>query len=191
MSGLSRIFDPDCNLVRLRCRLPHTVVDYLHTAHTSGGLGGGRHAVIDAGSTPDNGMLPDLPGRAAVHEDVRMMSELLADLTGCPRVGVRIEVLDRAMCPRWHVDRVGLRLLSTWVGPATEWLNEDFADRRQLGSDEVMTDARGIRRADAGDILLLKGEAWPDNAGRGVIHRSPRLEAPDLLRIVAVLDAVW
>ena len=45
-----------------------------------------------------------------------------------------IEVLDRAMCPRWHVDRVGLRLLSTWVGPATEWLNEDFADRRQLGS---------------------------------------------------------
>lgn len=190
VSGLSRIFDPDCNLVRLRCRLPRAVIDYLHAAHASGALGSGRRAVIDAGSTPDNGLLPDLPGRTAVHEDLRMMSELLSDITGCPRVGVRIEVLDRAMCPRWHVDRVGLRLLSTWIGPATEWLDDAFADRRRLGSDDVMTDPLGINRADAGDILLLKGESWPDNVGHGVIHRSPSLTSTHPLRIIVALDAI-
>jgi hypothetical protein len=39
--------------------------------------------------------------------------------------------------------------------------------------------------------VLLKGELWPDNAGRGVIHRSPQLDAPHRLRIVAAFDAVF
>ena len=192
LSGLSRIFDPDCHLVRLRCRRPAAaIVDYLHAAHASGALGNGRHAVIDAGSMPDADMLPALPGRTAVYEDVRLLSELLSDLTDCPRVGVRIEVLDRAMCPHWLVDRVGLRLLSTWLGPATEWLSDADADRSQLGTDAVMPHPSALRCANAGDILVLKGEDWPGNVGYGVIHRSPTLTQAHPLRIIAALDALF
>ena len=191
LSDLAHIFDPSVNLVRLHRPLPPGLADCLHAAHASGALGNGRRAVIDAGSPLPTGTLPELPGRDAVDADVRQLSELLADLTGCRHVGVRIEVLDRAMCPRWHVDRVALRLLCTWIGPATEWLDERCADRSRLGSDDVMTDASGIGRAAAGDIVLLKGELWPDNAGRGVIHRSPHLDAAHRLRIVAAFDAVY
>lgn len=192
LAGLSRIFDADCHLVRLRCRRPASViVDYLHAAHASGALRSGRQTVIDAGGMPDANLLPDLPGRSAVYEDIRLLSELLADLTDCPRVGVRIEVLDRAMCPHWHVDRVGLRLLSTWIGPATEWLSEADADRDQLGTDAVMPHPSALRCALPGDILVLKGENWPGNAGHGVIHRSPALTPAQPLRIIAALDALF
>lgn len=191
LPDLAQVFDPAVNLVRLQRPLPPGLTGYLDAAHASGALGSGRHAVIDAGSPLPTGTLPELPGRDIVDADVQCLSELLADLTGCTRVGVRIEVLDRAMCPRWHVDRVALRLLCTWIGPATEWLDERCADRSRLGSDDVMTDASGIGRAAAGDIVLLKGELWPDNAGRGVIHRSPHLEAAHRLRIVAAFDAVF
>jgi hypothetical protein len=39
--------------------------------------------------------------------------------------------------------------------------------------------------------VLMKGERWPGNAGRGVIHRSPALSTPHRVRIVAAIDAVW
>ena len=191
LPDLAQVFDPAVNLVRLQRPLPPGLTGYLNAAHASGALGSGRRAVIDAGSPLPTGTLPELPGRDIVDADVQCLSELLADLTGCTRIGVRIEVLDRAMCPRWHVDRVALRLLCTWIGPATEWLDERCADRSRLGSDAVMTDAAGIGRAAAGDIVLLKGELWPGNAGRGVIHRSPQLDAPHQLRIVAAFDAVF
>lgn len=191
LADLAQVFDPAVNLVRLQRPLPPGLADCLHAAHASGALGSGRRAVIDAGSPLPIGTLPELPGRDTVDADVQLLSGLLADLTGCTRVGVRIEVLDRAMCPRWHVDRVALRLLCTWIGPAAEWLDDRCADRSHLGSDAVMTDAAGIGRATAGDIVLLKGELWPDNAGRGVIHRSPQLDAPHRLRIVAAFDAVF
>lgn len=191
LTDLAQVFDPFVNLVRLHRPLPPGLADCLDAAHASGALGSGRRAVIDAGSPLPTGTLPELPGRDTVDADVQWLSELLADLTGCRRVGVRIEVLDRAMCPRWHVDRVALRLLCTWIGPATEWLDERCADRSRLGSDDVMTDASGIGRAAAGDIVLLKGELWPGNAGRGVIHRSPHLDAAHRLRIVAAFDAVF
>ena len=191
LPDLAQVFDPAVNLVRLQRPLPPGLTGYLNAARASGALGSGRRAVIDAGSPLPTGTLPELPGRDIVDADVQCLSELLADLTGCTRVGVRIEVLDRAMCPRWHVDRVALRLLCTWIGPATEWLDERCADRSRLGSDAVMTDAAGIGRAAAGDIVLLKGELWLGNAGRGVIHRSPHLDARHRLRIVAAFDAVF
>jgi hypothetical protein len=191
VAELARIFQPDCHLMCLRRQVPPDLAGFLHAAFASGALRSGRRAVIDAGAALPPDMLPDLPGRDAVHEDVSRLSGLLADLTGCPRAGVRIEVLDRAMCPRWHVDQVGLRLLTTWIGPATEWLAEHCADRRLLGSDAVMVDASGIGRAGTGDVVLMKGEHWPDNAGRGVIHRSPALSTPHRVRIVAAFDAVW
>ena len=191
LTDLAQVFDPSVNLVRLHRPLPPGLADYLDAVHASGALGSGRRAVIDAGSPLPTGTLPELPGCDTVDADVQRLSELLADLTGCRRVGVRIEVLDRAMCPRWHVDRVALRLLCTWIGPATEWLDDHCADRSRLGSDDVMTDASGIGRAAAGDIVLLKGELWPGNAGRGVIHRSPHLDAAHRLRIVAAFDAVF
>lgn len=190
-ADLALVLDPDCNLVRLARPLPAGLADFFLAARASGLLRSGLRAELAPGETLPPDTLPDLPGRDALREEVRQLGSLLADLTDCPKVALRIEVLERAMCPRLHIDHVGLRLLCTWVGPATEWLADADADRSRLGTDDVMPDPSALRRADAGDILVLKGEGWPGNAGHGVIHRSPALTPAQPLRIIAALDALF
>ncbi len=190
LAGLARIFDADCNLARMPRALPSALSDFLDQVAVHSALRGLPRTVLDCGQTLTPHALPAQAGRQILLDEVRLCGELLCDLTGSPRFGLRIEVLDRAMCPRWHVDQVGLRLLVTWRGPATEWLDEACADRSQLGGDGVMRDSAGIRQALAGDIVLLKGERWPGNAARGVIHRSPCID-DDAPRIVAAFDSIW
>ena len=140
--------------------------------------------------------MPDLPRLAA---DVHFWAEVLADLTGCEQVGVRLARVESAMCPRFHVDKLTVRVVSTFWGDGTEYLVEQDVDRRWLGhaAPRVGEEARSAlragareRRAQAGDVLLLKGEAWPGNAGRGAVHRSPpaSAEAPRLVMTLDPLD---
>lgn len=133
--------------------------------------------------------LPGLPDDAAGRGDLAHLLELYGDLLGCPAVGLRVESLDRAMCPGWHVDRTGIRLLCTWRGPGTEWLNGRGIDRSALPGSAAGAPPSG--RADPGDILLLKGSAWQGNAGGGAIHRSPPVPPGDAPRLLVALDALW
>ena len=140
------------------------------------------HDLVDA--------LPDLDGRDAFIADLAQLCDLYETLVGSAALGVRLQSLDTPMCPRFHVDRVTLRLVCTWCGPGTEILDDPFADRSLLGagSGGVDDQASGLIRAPArlvsaapGDVVLLKGERWPDNEGRGVIHRSPHRPGRRLL----------
>ncbi len=136
------------------------------------------------------------PGFAAFLADMTGLVTLFADITGAERVGWRLAALARSMCPRLHVDRVGLRLVCTYRGPGTEWLPGSAADRtfmgrgsggRDDGESGLILDPAAIGRAAAFDVVLLKGEHWPGNAGNGAIHRSPAV-APGERRIVLTLD---
>ncbi len=125
-----------------------------------------------------DGIAPDLPsgaGREALDRDVRVLAELFADLVGCPRVGVRLEVLDRAMCPRFHADRVALRLLCTYRGPGSEWIDPGGA----------------VVSAAPFEVVLLKGDLWPDRTSGGVLHRSPAVAPADVPRVLLAIDALW
>jgi hypothetical protein len=112
---------------------------------------------------------------------------------------LRLEVIHRAMCPRFHVDRVGIRLLCTYRGPATEWLDDRFADRTRLGvnghglSDEesgLIRDPAAVHRVPPFAIVLLKGDLWPGNAEQGLIHRSPAPLDDEAPRVLVALDAI-
>ena len=129
-------------------------------------------------------------------EDIRFWSEVLVELTGCRRVGLRLAVMDAPMCPRLHVDRVTLRLVITYVGPGTEFVSSHQVERSQLGhrsghrvDDEssVLLEPGCIQGAKTFDVVLLKGEAWPDNEGAGAVHRSPPMAGPGA-RLVMTLD---
>jgi hypothetical protein len=135
---------------------------------------------------------------AALGDDVAFWADVLADLTGAELIGVRLARCDRAMCPRFHVDRVLVRICIAYAGAGTEYLADADADRRFLGfaaggqSDEtsgLLRKGAQIMRAPTGAVVLLKGEAWPENVGRGAIHRSPSV-ASDTPRLVLTLDAL-
>lgn len=128
----------------------------------------------------------DLEGYEGFITDVSWLVSAFACLLGAKRVGLRLRVLDKAMCPRFHVDHVPVRLITTYAGVGSQWLKEGAMDRRQLGNPEAEP-LSSIQQINSGDVALLKGEKWHGNEGFGLIHRSPQ-PAPGERRLILTLD---
>lgn len=130
----------------------------------------------------------ELPGHAAFVADVGWLVGAFACLVDGRRIGLRVRALDKAMCPRFHVDHVPLRLITSYAGAGSQWLREGVMARRRLGDPaaEPEDDAL-IERAAAGHVLLAKGEKWIGNEGGGLIHRSPQPPAGER-RLLLTLD---
>ena len=130
----------------------------------------------------------ELPGHAAFIADVGWLVSAFACLLDAQRIGLRLRVLDKAMCPRFHVDHVPVRLITSYAGVGSEWLQEGVMARRRLGDPAAEpSDAALIERAEAGHVLLAKGEKWIGNEGGGLIHRSPQPPAGER-RLLLTLD---
>lgn len=131
-----------------------------------------------------------------ISDDVTEIVNMFCCLFGLAQVGLRLTTLDRAMCPKFHVDRVPCRLIATYSGIATEWLSHQDVDREKLGvggqgkSDEesgIYRDLSKLRQLNSGDVALLKGESWLGNEGGGLVHRSPNLSCQKK-RLLLTLD---
>lgn len=133
------------------------------------------------------------------HELTTNIAELV-DMFCClfdlKRAGLRLTTLDRAMCPKFHVDRVPCRLVTTYQGAATEWLPHQLVNREKLGrgsngkSDSksgLYQNQNDIQQLTAGDVALLKGEVWEGNENAGLVHRSPALSNGEK-RLLLTLD---
>lgn len=90
-----------------------------------------------------------------------------------PDAQLRVEVHDKAGCPKFHCDNVPTRLVATYHGPGTEYVRVDTPEM--------------IERAPTGALVFLKGHKHPTHAD-GVHHRSPA-PAPGERRLVVVLDS--
>ena len=130
----------------------------------------------------------DLPGQAAFLADVTWLVRAYACLLDARRIGLRLRALDKAMCPRFHVDHVPLRLITSYAGVGSEWLEEGAMPRSKLGQPGAEPqDEALIQHLDAGHVALAKGEKWHGNEGRGLIHRSPQPPAGER-RLLLTLD---
>lgn len=138
-----------------------------------------------------------LPGYRAFCKDVAGLTALYCDLFELKRVGLRLHTLDHAMCPKFHVDSVTCRMVCTYGGLGTEWLEDAYADRRKLGSgsgglsDELsglILDNNAIHKMPPYAIGLMKGRLWEGNEQQGAIHRSPHLTPDSPRRLLLTLD---
>jgi len=93
--------------------------------------------------------------------------------------------VEAPMCPRWHVDRVELRLVTTYLGPGSELVPSSSVRRERLGTEDPLRPGAAIVSARTGEVVLMKGEAWDGNLGRGVVHRSPAQHGE---RLVVTMD---
>ena len=128
----------------------------------------------------------DLEGYEGFVADLKWLVSAFACLLGAKRIGLRLRVLDKAMCPRFHVDHVPVRLITTYAGVGSQWLKEGTMDRQQLGQANAEPQAQ-IQQLNSGDVALLKGEKWHGNEGFGLIHRSPQPAAGER-RLILTLD---
>lgn len=115
-------------------------------------------------------------------DDITLLVDMFCCLFDLKAAGLRLTALDRAMCPRFHFDRIPCRLVTTYHGIGTEWLPHHLVNRSKLGAgnqgkpDEqsgLFHNTDDIRQLSEGDVALLKGEFWYENEGAGVVHRSP------------------
>jgi hypothetical protein len=194
VADLARIYDPHVNVVVLARDLVPALAAQAST--------------FACAATPDARFFVPTgnSGRSVVHaalsdtellaEDVATWIEVVGELTGAKEVGVRLARVREAMCPRLHVDRVTLRAVVAYTSVGTEYYDSRFIDRRVLGHKSggkadaesgVLLPGATLQRAGTGHVVLLKGELWPDNAGRGAVHRSPAVAAGDT-RLMLTLD---
>ena len=186
---LPEIYRPDVNMVIVRQVLPPSperdsaIQALLHSPRLpalrfTGSVEQCRQAV--------HSELPAVNGLEALADAISLIADAFSTLFDLQQVGLRLERLEQAMCPRFHVDRVPVRLLLTLAGAGTEWLPEN-ACQRQRRAGGVCTDDQAIQQLQAGDIALLKGEEWEGNEGRGLVHRSPAL-AEGERRLMLTMD---
>lgn len=181
---LTEVLQDGVNLAVWRRRLPAQLEDFAELLVSLGQpLADQRVIDVDEQQMPVLTELlreaADLQGYEAFVADVAWLVAAFACLVGARRVGLRLRVLAGPMCPRFHVDNVPLRLLTTYVGPGSEWLPEHESQRAKLLTDKPAVD--NIQRLQAGEVAVLKGEKWQGNEGAGLVHRSPPVQQGRLL----------
>lgn len=178
---LGEVLREEINLAVWQRQLPTQIRDFASALLAEGAPLG--HSIVlelaNPESTPNlSGLVDgysDLPGQAAFVQDVSWLVSAFACLFDAKRIGLRLRILDKAMCPRFHVDHVPVRLITSYAGLGSEWLGEGVMARRRLGEPVAEpSDATLIQRATSGHVLLAKGEKWIGNEGGGLIHRSPQ-----------------
>jgi hypothetical protein len=195
---LSRIYEPEVQLVWAPVTPPSGALRYARRL-AEGRTARARVEVETPDGVPAAGTLERLALIDGEDESswlayLEEVTELFASLFDARSVGLRLVVDDGPHCPRFHVDRVVARGVATVLGPGTEWLDDAAVDRRRLGhaggpddaTSGAVRDWSRLRRADAGQLGVFKGTAWPGAAPRAVVHRSP--PADGSRRVVLTFD---
>lgn len=129
----------------------------------------------------------DFGGGSALHgllvKDAERLAGLFCDALGLAAFEVRLEVVRTDSCRKFHADYVTARLITTYVGAGTDWLDE--ADAARVAAGET---PQRINRLAPFDVGLFKGRLGTESPA---IHRSPPIaETADGARLLLVLNPV-
>ncbi|MCG7535160.1 DUF1826 domain-containing protein [Pseudoalteromonas sp. OOF1S-7] len=139
-----------------------------------------------------------LADKPALIEHLAMLVDMFCTLFELKRAGLRLTILNKAMCPKFHVDHIPCRLVSTLGGIASQWLPHDKVDRSKLGvgskgkkdhESGIYSGRSDIQQLNTGDVALLKGSGWLGNEDGALVHRSPAPAAGEA-RLLLTLDFI-
>jgi hypothetical protein len=198
-SSLMRVHEPSVNLVVWRRTPDDSVLAAWRDACPAGSTvvdgivrPGALHEAVEPACAPS------VRERFGVFaQDVLVLSRWMASIAGCVEVRARLVSIDDDQCRLFHVDEPALRILSTYVGPGTQWVEEGGARRERLGMGGLPADAfnralllpgAAVHQARTGWVCLQKGDAYPGNRGRAIVHRSPPIEGTGLRRLRLTLE---
>lgn len=122
---------------------------------------------------------PDVP---CVRADVMALAARFAATMACPEVALRLEIVTGDGCRKFHADYVTARLISSYTGPGSEWL--DNATAQALAAGQTLRPA-DVQQLGVGEVALFKGRLWSDMP---IIHRSPPIAGTGQRRLVLVIN---
>lgn len=103
--------------------------------------------------------------------DIACLARSFLNQFGQTEANLRIEMVQRQSCPKFHCDNVHIRLVTTYHGPTTEY--------QFTGED-------AIHAAPLYGLVFLKGHQHPTHRD-SVHHRSPEM-TPGTNRLCVVID---
>lgn len=116
----------------------------------------------------------------ALVEDAVRLAELFCTAMDLAKLELRLEAVRTDSCRKFHADYVTARLITTYVGEGTDWLDEEDAARVAAGETPQC-----INRLSAFDVGLFKGKLATE---RPAIHRSPPIAGTGAARLLLVLN---
>lgn len=101
-------------------------------------------------------------------------------------ISCRLALINGVRCPKWHEDNVKFRLIKTYYGAGTDWVDPTDVSVRMnnyfrslMDWDLEVKDKKKIKSARVDDILLISGKAAQDGSIVPVLHRSPSVAESD------------
>ena len=123
---------------------------------------------------------PAIAARDELADDIAQLAELYCPIIKDNAVEIRIEFVTTDSCRKWHADYVTARLITTYAGTGTHWLDDADIDRVRQGLEPIRINALG-----AGDVGIFKGKLID---GQPAIHRSPPIVGTGEKRLLVVLN---
>ncbi|MEP2102538.1 MAG: DUF1826 domain-containing protein [Parasphingorhabdus sp.] len=112
--------------------------------------------------------------------DILALANRFAQVMQTELVEIRLEHVTTNACKKFHTDYVTARLITTYLGQGTQWLDGEDAADCDCG------DPHNIQQMKAGDVALFKGRLWSQDVP--AIHRSPPIEGTGEERLILVIN---
>jgi Protein of unknown function (DUF1826). len=131
-----------------------------------------------AGSDMTAGAMRDL-----LVDDVEALVTAFSSIARCDLVDVRLERITDDACCKFHCDNIELRLLTTYRGATTQWVEPAHA-AQALAEQKGYTGP--LQRLQLYDVAVFKGRQ--SDLAAGIVHRSPPIAGLGVVRWLLCLN---
>ena len=116
-------------------------------------------------------------------EDIEDLALVYAEITGEEMVDIRLERVSDNACWKFHRDYVKTRLLTTYLGPTTEWILPEYGEQALR---QQLLFKGPIENLAPDDVAIFKGCSSATEPG--IVHRSPPIEGTGYTRLLLCLN---
>jgi len=118
-------------------------------------------------------------------QDIVQLAQLFARIAKVSMLELRLErVVDNA-CWKFHRDAVSMRLLTSYAGPATEWVSAPDADQALAQQAAYRGPIGRLQRFDVGIFKGLRYRPEPE-----LVHRSPPIAGTGEQRLLLCMTPI-
>lgn len=132
----------------------------------------------------------NLHGYQEFIEDIYQLAQCFSSVTGQTVVKIFFAKITSSMCRLFHTDANELRMLCTYWGPGTQWVEDDniqIPPTSFATNEGRIRDLSQVRKVATGNVVLMKGALHDQIDNNALMHRSPPLDK-DECRLLLRLD---
>ena len=188
IDGLSQIKRPYTDLVIWPRKFPSTFQSWIRYLSSSNlpqlrilvapcDLRSALDPMLDACGLPISDM------RDFMVDDISALVHTFSEITQSEMVDVRLEHFNHDSCWRFHIDVVDLRLLATYPGRGTEWVEPIYAENAINDQKQY---SGPLERLMPNEVAIFRGKRASETDG--IVHRSPPIEHTGNSRLLLCLN---